>query len=149
MPEGSNPDTPLRLRKARGIILTMEQVSRSIYPHEHTKEGLLQVHWAALRYMRRAGQQTRNVVGLAKFLGVTSGPASRTAKVLINRGLITSRQSPHDSRAKVFDLTDLGRASLDNDPARQAAQVLECLSDDDLDRLSLALDRMTNALHDK
>lgn len=145
MPDGTQ-EIPLRLRKARGILLTMEQVSRNIYPHAHTKEALQQVHWAALRYMRRAGQPARNVVGLAKFLGVTSGPASRTAKVLVKRGLITARQSPDDSRAKVFDLTPEGVRCLEDDPASIAAKYLDSISEEDLDTLSLALDRLTSLL---
>ena len=138
-------DLEEKMRKTRGIALLIEETIRRLYDDKHPK-SLHQVQWSVLRYLSRAGEQTRNQAGLAKFLGITSGPASRTAKALEQRALIESVPNPTDSRSKIYSLTDQGRQELDGDPIDKAAQILADYTDEELMLLARILDDMSTKL---
>ncbi|MGV6801693.1 MAG: MarR family winged helix-turn-helix transcriptional regulator [bacterium] len=133
------------LRRARGIALLLEQTSR-LYYDKHP-ENLHSVQWAALRYFNRAGQRSRNVAGLAKFLGVTSAPASRTAASLVNRKLTSVEPCPDDSRCKVFSLTQKGKDSLADDPINRVAEIIAHLDEKQKTLLATTLDKIYNSLN--
>ena len=141
MPDPLKDSRDRKLRQARGVALLMEQTCRQVYENRHP-QALHAVQWSALRYFSRAGEQARNVAGLAKYLGVTSGPASRTAASLVKRELINSSPSPEDSRSRLFALTGAGEQVLLSDPINRAAETLNGLSDSELATLVAALDKI-------
>ena len=132
-------------RRKRGIALLLEQSARLVYDHRDL-HALHQVQWSALRYFARAGGKTSNVAGLAKYLGVTTAPASRTAASLVKRGLVIARPSPDDSRSRHFSLTDNGHLLLDDDPLNRVSDILETLDKDELTAFTLALDKIYTGL---
>ncbi len=117
-------------RKAAGLASLYEQVLRTVYEKRGLSE-LQPAQWSALRYFRRAGASARTVSGLAKFLGVTMGPASRTARTLQRRGLLTSSKNPKDARSIIFTLTRAGNSILELDPLLRLARTLETLDAED------------------
>jgi DNA-binding MarR family transcriptional regulator len=102
--------------------------------------------WAALRFFDRAGVQACTVGGLAKYLGVTRGPASRTASSLVKRGLADTRVNPDDGRAQLFSLTEAGAEALSRDPLADLANAIEELDHDIGEQLFAALDDIYAAL---
>ena len=136
-----NPDK-LPDRRARAIALLLEQTARLVYDEKQPKD-LHAVQWSALRFCERAGDTSRTVAGLARYLGVTSGPASRTAASLVARGLARMEESPRDSRSKVIHLTEIGEDALLHDPLNRCALVLaEELSEEEKAALAKALNKL-------
>lgn len=119
-------------RKLLAIASLYEQVARAIY-EDRGPNALHPAQWSALRFFGRAGGEARTVTGLARFLGVTLGPASRAASSLERRGLIASKRNPADGRSVLFDLTPLGAENLRNDPLQRLATALKRLNDDELE----------------
>ncbi len=106
-----------------GLAILLEQTARAIYE----KRAPTDIHpgqWSALRYFARAGRRARTVAGLASFLGVTRGPASRAASALIKRGFLSSRVNKDDRRSPIFTLTKMGREVLRDDPIKRLARVI-------------------------
>ena len=117
-------------RKAVGLASLYEQVLRVVYEKRGPAE-LQPAQWSALRFFRRAGASARTVSGLANFLGVTMGPASRTARALQRRGFLTSSKNPKDARSIIFTLTGAGVSILKLDPLLRLARTLETLDTED------------------
>jgi len=106
-----------------GLALLLEQTARSIYD----KRAPTDIHpgqWSALRYFARAGRRARTVAGLANYLGVTLGPASRAASALTKRGFLSSSENKDDRRSPIFTLTKMGREVLRDDPIKRLARVI-------------------------
>lgn len=113
-----------------GIASLYEQVARSVY-EERGPKAIHPVQWSALRYFQRASSQAGTVSGLAKFLGVTSGPASRAVASLVKRGLIEPRPHPEDRRSMLYRLTATGQQAMTNDPINRLANALQCIDAQD------------------
>lgn len=113
-------------RQLLGLASLYEQVARAIY-EERGPNVIQPGQWSALRYFGRAGQGARNVTGLARFLGVTLGPASRAVGALDRRGLINLRPNPDDGRSQLVDLTQDGQRQLKIDPLKRFAGALGTL----------------------
>jgi DNA-binding MarR family transcriptional regulator len=106
-----------------GLAMLLEQTARSIYE----KRAPTDIHpgqWSALRYFARAGRRARTVAGLAKYLGVTRGPASRATSALTKRGFLSSEENKDDRRSPLFTLTEKGRGVLRDDPIKRLALVI-------------------------
>ena len=106
-----------------GLAILLEQTARSIYE----KRAPTDIHpgqWSALRYFARAGRRARTVAGLANYLGVTRGPASRAASALTKRGFLSSSENKDDRRSPIFTLTKMGREVLRDDPIKRLARVI-------------------------
>jgi len=130
--------TPPISRQAIALATLIEQTARNIYD-QRGPAHLHPVQWSALRYFQRANSQVRTVAGLARYLGVTLGPASRTVSALKKNGLIGLLPNPKDARSSLINLTDDGRAALAQDPILRLARSLEQTTDADLDGLGLLL----------
>ena len=126
-------------RRAAGTALLFEQAARRLLEKRHPHD-LHAAQWSALRYFARAGRRTANVIGLSRYLGNTSGSTSRTAKSLVDRGLLAVSPSDHDARSVMFTLTDKGHEVLKDDPLNELAEILAALSLEDIARLSQTLD---------
>ena len=129
----------------RGLSLLLEQVVRSIYDKSGPDE-LHAAQWAALRFFALAGKLNRSVAGLAKFLGVTKGPASRTTNRLVKRGYLFSETSEHDKRVTLFTLTEEGRRMLENDPIMRLADAISRLDEASKESLAESLEAIYRAL---
>lgn len=138
-------DLETRHRRAQGVALLLEQVGRRLR-ERRGPDDLHPVQWSALRYFQRAGRRASTVVGLSRFLGNTAGPTSRTAKSLVDRGLLTVAPAEHDARSVTFALTETGRALLREDPLAAIASGLETMPGDDLARLAVLLEDVLQAL---
>ncbi len=117
-------------RPASGLASLYEQVARAIY-EERGPRALQPGQWSSLRYFERAGREARTVSGLARYLGVTLGTASRAAAALARRGLIQARANPKDGRSVMYDLTATGAAELDRDPLQRLAGAIQTIEPDD------------------
>jgi len=129
-------------RKLYGLASLYEQVGRAIYEGEGRSE-LQPAQWSALRFFQRAGAKARTVSGLARYLGVTMGPASRTANALERRGLLRAEKNPDDARSTLFSLTIEGELQLENDPQMRLVAALETLEDTERDGLSEAVAKIS------
>ncbi len=105
----------------KGLSLLLEQCVRRAYERGGSA-NLHPVQWAALRYYARAGRLTRTVAGLARFMGITKGPASRTTSRLVRRGYLLSEINEADRRVPFISLTEAGRNALQDDPILRLAE---------------------------
>lgn len=128
-----------------GLAALYEQVARAIY-EERGPKGLQPAQWSSLRFFGRAGREARNVSGLARYLGVTLGTASRAAAALARRGLIESRPNPRDGRGVMYDLTDAGVEALKRDPLLRLAGALENIPPDERAALARAVFKLAGDL---
>lgn len=112
-----------------GLALLIERLVRSVYDQQDTV-NLHPVQWAAMRYFARAGRLTRTVSGLAGYLGITKGPASRTVGRLVSRGYLTSEVSAIDRRSAIIAVTEDGTRALKNDPLLRFAAAISMIGAD-------------------
>ncbi len=112
-----------------GLALLLERLVRSVYDQRDDVK-LHPVQWAAMRYFARAGQLTRTVSGLAGYLGITKGPASRSVGRLVSRGYLTSEVSTIDRRSAIITVTEEGRRALKQDPLFRLAAAISMIGAD-------------------
>ena len=132
-------------RRAGGVAQILVQLSRRVLERRDA-EDLHAAQWSALRYYARAGRRSANVMGLATYLGNTTGSASRTVRSLVERGLIARTPLREDARSTYLALTPAGEATLANDPLNEVTDAIASLSAADLDRLGDALDAVSQSL---
>lgn len=132
-------------RKYYGLASLYEHVGRAIY-NKQGRADLQPAQWSALRFFQRAGANARTVSGLAKYLGVTMGPASRTARALERRGLLTSETNPEDARSSLFSLTTDGASQLKADPQIRLVAALETLEPAELKALIDSVTKISSYL---
>nr|WP_246408540.1 MarR family transcriptional regulator [Parvularcula dongshanensis] len=123
----------------------MTQLSRQVLEKREV-DDLHAVQWSALRYFQRAGRRASTVMGLSRYLGNTTGSASRTAKSLLDRGLIRGEPARHDGRSVLFSLTKAGQAALQRDPLLDVVAALSVLESDELALLGDLLDKVQVAM---
>jgi DNA-binding MarR family transcriptional regulator len=131
-----SPQSPTTGRRADpdrvtvALAILLEQVARNIYP-ERAPTAMHPGQWAALRYFARANREARTVAGLARFLGITAGPASRAVSALVRKGLVSDQQDSADRRIRRIQVTPAGEELLQSDPLMDAARILETLQPDE------------------
>jgi DNA-binding MarR family transcriptional regulator len=113
-------------RSGLGLAILLEQTVRLVYP-ERSPHDMHPGQWAALRYLSRANRDARTVAGLARFLGVTQGPASRAVSALERKGLVEGLRDPKDRRTIRLSLTKTGEDLLADDPIHAVAAALAAL----------------------
>lgn len=81
--------------------------------------------------------EARSMGDLAGFLGVDASYVTGLADALEERGLVERRPSPSDRRVRLLEVTDAGRALLDevHDTVLTEVPLGEDLSDEELHRL--------------
>jgi DNA-binding MarR family transcriptional regulator len=134
-------------KAAQGAALLLERIARDVYV-ERGAQAINPTQWAAMRYFKRAGEESRTPLHLAKFLGVTPAPASRTIASLERRGYATRRPNPNDRRSVLIDLTDLGLRVLGEDPIDRLAVVIDCLQTAERSVLEASLVNIADRLAD-
>jgi DNA-binding MarR family transcriptional regulator len=107
-PNGSTEveDYPVRLEQAtRGLLA----LNVSVFEHMESSVGL-----APLRALQSVDRRGPSMVGeLGDDLGLVPSTASRLSDRLAQAGLITRRPAPSNRRSTLLELTDAGRAILD------------------------------------
>ncbi len=91
--------------------------------------GLNPAQWEALRFIARANRYSRSPGAIARYLGTTRGTVSQTLIALEAKGYIRRLRCDADRRALTVDLTDTGRALIEEDPlclVLRAADALDC-----------------------
>lgn len=132
-------------RKSLGLSMLLEQTARAVYD----KRAPADIHpgqWSALRYFASANRAARTVAGLAKYLGVTAGPASRAVKSLEKHGLVVRENNPSDRRSSFFSLTPEGKAILDRDPIKRLAGAISDMEKSQASDLAESLNQLYRAL---
>lgn len=132
-------------RKLYGLASLYEHVGRAIYGKQG-RSDLQPAQWSALRFFQRAGVKARTVSGLARYLGVTMGPASRTARALERRGLLISQINPDDARSNLFTLTNVGADQLGRDPQIRLVAALETLEAGEFEALARLVSKLSTQL---
>ncbi len=128
-----------------GLSLLLEQTARSIYD----RRGPADIHpgqWSALRYFARANRKARTVAGLANFLGVTRGPASRAANSLVKQGFLESEVNTQDRRSPLFSVTDKGTQALREDPIIRLASAISEMDKDSKSDFAKNLEQLYTSL---
>jgi SspJ family small acid-soluble spore protein len=115
-------------RAAMGLAVMLEQTMRLVYP-ERSPQDMHPGQWAALRFLARANKEARTVLGLARYLGITQGPASRAVAALERKSLLTGERDSKDRRVVRLALTDLGHALLKQDPIQRLAGLIQGMPD--------------------
>jgi DNA-binding MarR family transcriptional regulator len=123
-PSGLKTEVPERAAMASALLL--EQLIRLVYP-ERGPHDMHPGQWAALRYLSRANPEACTVAGLARFLGITLGPASRAASALTRKGLVSGMRDPQDKRSVRLTLTDSGTSMIGQDPLQRLGQLIGTL----------------------
>jgi len=121
-----------------GLAVLFEQINRAIYP-DRGPQVIQPAQWSLLRYFARANRLNRTVGRVAKYFGITKGPASRAVTALERRALLTSIPNPDDGRSALYSLTQKGRETLQTDPIERLAEAIAELPKGDRAALQRAL----------
>ncbi len=113
-------------RAAMASALLLEQLIRLVYP-ERGPQDMHPGQWAALRYLSRTNAEASTVAGLARYLGVTLGPASRAVSALTRKGLIKGQRDPKDGRSVRLSMTEPGIALIRLDPLQRLGVLISGL----------------------
>ncbi len=122
-PSSAPPD-----RAAMASALLLEQLIRLVYP-ERGPQDMHPGQWAALRYLSRTNAEASTVAGLARYLGVTLGPASRAVGALVRKGLVRGERDVTDKRSIRLSLTDTGSGLILQDPLQRLGGLIADLPD--------------------
>lgn len=68
---------------------------------------------AAAAYLARANRFSRSPSHVAEYLGTTRGTMSQTLKALVKKGYVIPSEDSHDKRSISYQLTDLGRNTIE------------------------------------
>src|SRR6056297_2910170 len=127
------------------LLVHLGRVARS----ENGRSDLTAAQWTCLRFFARANGSTRTPSAFASFQATTRGTASQIIKSLERRGLVSPTRSERDRRSVCFDLTETGRAMLDDDPLRVLVGLIDGLDDAESARFLTTLSGLASALATK
>lgn len=116
-------------RAAMASALLLEQLIRLVYP-ERGPQDMHPGQWAALRYLSRTNAEASTVAGLARYLGITLGPASRAVSALARKGLVQGERDAKDKRSVRLSLTDAGTDLIGRDPLLRLGELIDTLPQD-------------------
>jgi DNA-binding MarR family transcriptional regulator len=107
---------------------------------------LFPAQWAALRYFSRAPVNLRTASELARFQGLANGPVSRTVRTLVQKGLLAKAAEQPKGRAELLELTDAGRAMLEQDPTQAVEVAISELAPSEQDCFARSLELIVRRL---
>ena len=108
--------------------------------------GLYPAQWAAMRYFAQAAPNARSVVAFARYHRTTKGTASQTIAALLKKGLLDRQRSERDRRTVALELTEQGRALLNDDPLNELAYAVSLLENEEHRVLAQGLDKILRVL---
>lgn len=97
-------------------LLAEQLVHLARLAHGAGDSGLTAAQWTALRYFARANRFSRTPSAFSEFHATTRGTASQTVKSLIALGYLKKGANEADGRSALIEVTEAGRAKLDQDP---------------------------------
>jgi DNA-binding MarR family transcriptional regulator len=109
-------------------VVLLERFVRDIYPAKHSS-AVQPLQWSILRYISRMPAERCEVRWIAQYLGITRAPVTRAIATLEARNLVCQSTSGVDARTNTVTLTDLGLATLADDPILSAADRIRGLSE--------------------
>ncbi len=130
---------------AADVALNLEKTARAIY----AARGPQKMHpgqWAVLRFLANAPDTERDVRGVANYLGVTLGPASRAIAALERKGYIALREDEEDRRRRRIRVRKTGRELLENDPIKHVEGVADAMSEEEREVFAIVLTRLRHVL---
>jgi DNA-binding MarR family transcriptional regulator len=136
----------MTLRNGGGTSLIFEQIARSIYENRPA-DALHPAQWSALRFFAKANRSARTATGLARYLGITVAPASRTAATLVSRGFAVCEKSADDARSRIFTLTAEGQKILRSDPIHRLTRAIKRLDPKDGEQFDDLLEQVYDNLN--
>ncbi|ACT58057.1 MarR family winged helix-turn-helix transcriptional regulator [Hirschia baltica] len=107
----------------------LEATARAIYK-ERGPNAMHPGQWSVLRFLAGADEKASDLNGVAKYLGVTAGPASRALAALEEKGLVIGEVRLDDRRKRRMRLSKSGIAALENDPIKRVETILKDLPQD-------------------
>lgn len=102
-------------RSDLAAALLVERLVRDAYS-DRGPGSITPLQWALLRALGRARDSAYTQSWLARFVGVTAAPASRSLRALERHGAVESKRDPQDGRQVLVSLTPRGRELLEEDP---------------------------------
>lgn len=106
------------------MVILLERLSRLMRAQEHASD-INPAQWEALRYLSRCNRFSDSPGALTRYLSATKGTISQSLMALERKGLLTKQPRPGEARSVVLALTPAGRESLQDDPWRQLAEMIE------------------------
>jgi len=107
------------------------------------RDGLRPAQWQALRFF--ADKPGRSLTEFARHRHSTTGSASVVVSALVKRGYL-ARETRHSNRNVGIQLTDAGRAALEQDPINELTAALQSLPAEQLATFQQALSRLRQDL---
>lgn len=102
-------------------VTLLERLARLMRSAEHGSD-LNPAQWATLRYLSRCNRFSNAPTALADYLAATKGTVSQTINTLHKKGYIEKGQRPGEGRSVTLTLTELGEATLCQDPLWELAE---------------------------
>lgn len=115
-----------RITQSMAMSVLLESIIRSTYS-ERSPGDLLPLQWSIMRYLHGCSVQHTSVSYVARFLGLTHAPVSRSVATLKKRGLVKSVDALDAPRGVALTLTQKGHTALQNDPLRRVASAIDLL----------------------
>lgn len=109
-----------RTDSARAIAELMLTLIRDVQSRAFAR-GLNPAQWSALRFFAEANPTMRTVTGFSQAHRSTPGTATQTIAALIRKGYLARTPLRDDRRSARLDLTEAGRALLQDDPLEALA----------------------------
>lgn len=125
----------------------LELTARMLHSRGYAAD-LFPAQWAALRYFSRAPIGQRTASELARFQGLANGPVSRTVRTLVQKGLLAKTAEQPKGRAELLELTDAGRAVLEQDPTQAVEAVINELGASERECFARSLELILGRLSD-
>ena len=133
------------MENARVVAQLIERIG-ALARSDEAMGGLYPAQWGALRYLARANRFSRTPAAVAKFQGATRGTVAQTILALERKHLVARTPNPRDKRSVTVELTDKGRALLEQDPLVAVAQEIESATVGDLQVVRLRLEAALEGL---
>lgn len=123
----------------------LEAVAR-LYMRSGFRDGLRPAQWQAMRFF--ADNPGQSLTEFARHRHSTTGSASVVVSALVKRGYL-ARQTRFSSRNVGIQLTETGRAALQQDPINELIAALQALETTQLANFQAALAQLRQDLSER
>ena len=127
--------------KGMAMSVLMESIIRSAYT-QRSPGDLLPLQWSILRYLHGCNAQHASISYLARFLGLTHAPISRSVSTLKKRDLVKSVQTPAAARGFALSLTQKGKIVLQDDPLKRVASAIGFLPEEQISCMAQGIEHL-------
>ncbi len=135
------------MSKCLRIAELVERLGRIAHGLQYAS-GLNPAQWEALRFIARANRFSRYPGAIARYLGTTRGTVSQTLIALESKGYIARMRCAADRRAIAIELTENGRALIEEDPLFLVLRAADGLSCEAQSQLADGLEGLIRAVQD-